>query len=54
MFVLQAKAEIYSYISRVETISYMESTLLGDPFDFLSNVPKLLARHVVFKRIFNT
>ncbi len=30
----------------------MESTLLGDPFDFLSNVPKLLARHVVFKRIY--
>ena len=25
----KAKAEIYSYISRVETISYMESTLLG-------------------------
>lgn len=41
---IKAKAEIYSYISRVETISYMESTLLGDPFDFLSNVPKLLAR----------
>jgi len=39
---IKAKAEIYSYISRVETISYMESTLLGDPFDFLSNVPSLL------------
>ena len=39
----QTKAEIYSYISRVETISYMESILFGDPFDFLSNVPKYLS-----------
>ena len=29
--------------SRVETIAYLESVLLGDPFDFLSNVPRLLA-----------
>merc|ERR1711915_220774 len=36
-------SETYSYISRVETISYMESILLGDPFDFLSNVPKYLS-----------
>ena len=40
---IKEKAEIYSYISRVETISYMESVLLGDPFDFLSNVPVYLA-----------
>eukprot|EP00090_Calanus_glacialis_P022890 TRINITY_DN35239_c0_g1_i2.p1 TRINITY_DN35239_c0_g1~~TRINITY_DN35239_c0_g1_i2.p1 ORF type:complete len:1056 (-),score=229.38 TRINITY_DN35239_c0_g1_i2:74-3241(-) len=40
---IKQKAEIYSYISRVETISYMESVLLGDPFDFLSNVPKYLS-----------
>merc|ERR1712107_335127 len=40
---IKGKAEIYSYISRVETISYMESVLLGDPFDFLSNVPVYLA-----------
>lgn len=40
---IKQKAEIYSYISRVETISYMESILLGDPFDFLSNVPKYLS-----------
>ena len=40
---IKEKAEIYSYISRVETISYMESVLLGDPFDFLSNVPTYLA-----------
>ena len=26
---IKQKAEIYSYISRVETISYMESVLLG-------------------------
>ena len=36
---IKEKAEIYSYISRVETISYMESVLLGDPFDFLTNWP---------------
>ena len=41
---IKDKAEIYSYISRVETISYLESVLLGDPFDFLSNVPQYLAR----------
>merc|ERR1712064_244117 len=40
--VIQEQAEIFSYLSRVETISYMESVLLGDPFDFLSNVPKFL------------
>lgn len=34
--VIQEEAEIVSYISRVETISYAESILLGDPFDFLS------------------
>merc|ERR1711962_365414 len=39
---IQEKAEIFSYLSRVETISYLESVLLGDPFDFLSNVPKFL------------
>merc|ERR1712037_64114 len=33
---IKEKAEIYSYISRVETISYMES-------DLLSNVPAYLA-----------
>ena len=40
---VKQKAEIYSYISRVETISYMESILLGDPFDFLSNMPQYLS-----------
>ncbi|XP_059093898.1 transient receptor potential channel pyrexia-like [Tigriopus californicus] len=39
--VIQEKAEIVSYISRVETISYTESVLLGDPFNFLSNWPAL-------------
>ena len=37
----QEKAEIVSYVSRVETISYTESVLLGDPFNFLSNWPAL-------------
>jgi hypothetical protein len=40
---IQEKAEIYSYLSRVETISYLESVLLGDPFDFLSNVPRFFS-----------
>ena len=42
LYLFRQKAEIYTYISRVETISYMESVLLGDPFDFLSNVPSFL------------
>merc|ERR1712228_979687 len=40
---IQRQAEIFSHLSRVETISYFESVLLGDPFDFLSNVPSLLS-----------
>merc|ERR1712241_1278496 len=40
---IQEQAEIYSYLSRVETISYLESVLLGDPFDFLSHVPRFLS-----------
>ena len=40
---IQEQAEIFSYLSRVETISYLESVLLGDPFDFLSNVPRYLS-----------
>lgn len=39
--IIQEKAEIYTYMSQVDTISYTESILLGDPFDFLSNWPKL-------------
>jgi len=37
--IIMEKAEIVSYTTRVETISYMESVLLGDPFDFLSAWP---------------
>merc|ERR1719312_613976 len=36
---IMEKAAIVSYIRRVEAISYMESILLGDPFDFLSRWP---------------
>ena len=36
---IREKAEIVSAITRVEAISYVESLLLGDPFDFLSNWP---------------
>ena len=65
--VIQEKAEIVAYISRVETISYTESVLLGDPFNFLSNWPALkwiinmpscsfcsqLYRNKLMKRIFH-
>ncbi len=37
--IIRDQAEIVSSVSRVETISYVESLLLGDPFDFLSNWP---------------
>lgn len=40
---IRDKAEIFSYRSQVETISTFESMLLGDPFDFLSNVPAILS-----------
>lgn len=40
---IRQKAEIYAYMSQVETISYTESMMLGDPFDFLKNVPTVLS-----------
>ena len=44
---IQSKAETIGYVSRVELISYMESMLLGDPFNFLADWPPfaLLRRH---------
>ena len=36
---IQKHAEIVSHVSRVELISYTESMLLGDPFQFLTNWP---------------
>ena len=54
---IMEKAEIVSYTTRVETISYMESVLLGDPLDFLatwppvrflSSVPSLALCHQVY------
>ena len=41
--IIRDKAEIFSYKTQVETISTFESMLLGDPFDFLSNVPSKLS-----------
>ena len=38
---IKAEATTVAYHSIVDTISYTESILLGDPFDFLSNVPAL-------------
>ena len=45
--VIREKAEIVTYIIRVETISCFEAVLLGDPFNFLANWPaiKLLQGH---------
>merc|ERR1712083_1145700 len=37
--VIRAEAETYAYKAQVELISYMESILLGDPFNFLANWP---------------
>ena len=36
---IREQAELVSYIARVDTISYTEAILLGDPRDFLSNWP---------------
>ena len=56
--IIQEKAEIVTYISRVELISYTECFLVGDPFDFLSrwpafrwlkDVPKLSCCALLFK-----
>ena len=55
--IIMEKAEIVSFTTRVETISYMESVLLGDPFQFLarwpavrflSRVPSLALCHQVY------
>ena len=37
--VIQEKAEIVTYVIRVETIASFEAVLLGDPFNFLANWP---------------
>ena len=39
--VIQKEAEIMSHISRVELMCQIESILLGDPFSFLENFPRL-------------
>ena len=41
MAVIRGKAEIVTYIIRVETISCFEAVLLGDPFNFLSSWPAI-------------
>ena len=38
---IQKEAEIMSHISRVELMCQIESILLGDPFSFLENFPRL-------------
>ena len=40
--VIRAEAETYAYKTQVEIISYMESTFLGDPFNFLANWPNFV------------
>ena len=37
---IQKEAEILSYVSRVDAIAFIESMLLGDPFEFLTNWPR--------------
>ena len=39
--VIRDKAEIVTYIIRVETVSCFEAVLLGDPFNFLANWPAI-------------
>ena len=41
MAVIRGKAEIVTYIIRVETISCFEAVLLGDPFNVLSSWPAI-------------
>jgi len=36
---IRDQAQIYSYVGLVELISYIESMLFGDPFQFLANYP---------------
>ena len=38
-FHYRAEAEEHAYKTQVDLISYIESTILGDPFNFLSNWP---------------
>ena len=38
---IQERAETVAYLSIVDTVSYAESLLLGDPFNFLANVPAI-------------
>lgn len=40
--IIREEAEITFYIVQVEVISYIESMLLGDPFNFLSNWPAFI------------
>lgn len=40
--VIRAEAETYAYKTQVEIISYIESTFLGDPFNFLANWPSFV------------
>ncbi len=39
--IIREKAELVSHIARVDTVSYTESILLGDPLDFLGNWPPI-------------
>ena len=55
---IQKEAEILSYVSRVELIVFIESMLLGDPFNFLTNWPpfswgRKLPSCACFRRIYS-
>ena len=53
---IQKEAEIMSHISRVELMCHIESILLGDPFLFLENFPRLpkVARRLPACNIFSS
>ena len=50
---IRAEAETYAYKTQVELISYMESVLLGDPFNFLANWPSWIRKLTLIKSKFH-
>ena len=40
--IIREEAETYAYKTQVELISYMESVMMGDPFNFLANWPNFI------------
>ena len=51
--VIRDKAEIVTYIIRVETVSCFEAVLLGDPFNFLANWPAIKLLQATVRSLFS-